>query len=96
MSPSMRGTISTARPSLRPGVGWRPPSGPAPPATLHTSADPGKRADLAMESLKKAIAAGYKDLGVIKKDSDLDALRGREDFKKLGADLEKQAEKKSQ
>jgi hypothetical protein len=52
------------------------------------SADPGKQTDLAMESLKKAIAAGFKDLGVMKKDTDLNALCGREDFKKLLAELE--------
>jgi hypothetical protein len=34
------------------------------------------------------VAAGYKDLSLIKKDTDLDALRGREDFKKLVSDLE--------
>ena len=52
------------------------------------SADPGKQADLAVESLKKAIAAGFNDVSQIKKDSDLDALRSREDFKKLLTELE--------
>jgi hypothetical protein len=57
------------------------------------SADRGKQADLAMESLKKAIAAGYNDLADIKNDNDLDCLRGREDFKKLVAEVEAKAAK---
>jgi len=43
-----------------------------------------------MESLKKAVAAGFKYLDAIKQDSDLEALHSREDFKKLIADLEKE------
>jgi hypothetical protein len=50
--------------------------------------DPHAEADRAMEWLKKAVATGYNDFANIKKDSDLDFLRGREDFKKLLADLE--------
>jgi serine/threonine protein kinase/Flp pilus assembly protein TadD len=46
-------------------------------------------ADRAMELLQKAMAAGYRDGEHIAKDKDLDALRGRADFKKLIADLEK-------
>jgi tetratricopeptide (TPR) repeat protein len=53
-----------------------------------------KEADVAMEWLKKAIAAGYKDLGLVKTDTDLDPLRGREDFKKLLAELEAASKKK--
>ena len=34
--------------------------------------------------------AGYKDAAHMKKDSDLDPLRAREDFKKLLAELETQ------
>jgi tetratricopeptide (TPR) repeat protein len=52
------------------------------------STDRAKQAGLAMECLKRAVAAGYKDLAQIKKDTDLDALRGRDDFKKLLAELE--------
>src|SRR5262249_8702820 len=52
------------------------------------SSDGAKEADLAMDWLQKAVAAGYKDVGQFKKDTDLDALRQREDFKKLVADLE--------
>jgi tetratricopeptide (TPR) repeat protein len=45
-------------------------------------------ADAAVETLVKAVAAGYKDAAHMKKDSDLDPLRGRDDFRKLLADLE--------
>jgi hypothetical protein len=38
--------------------------------------------------LKKAVAAGFKDVEQIRTDKDLDALRQREDFKKLIAELE--------
>jgi serine/threonine protein kinase/tetratricopeptide (TPR) repeat protein len=44
-------------------------------------------ADRAMAGLKQAVAAGYRDGEHMQKDSDLDALRDREDFKKLVADL---------
>jgi tetratricopeptide (TPR) repeat protein len=44
-------------------------------------------ADRAMAWLKQAVAAGYKDLANMQKDKDLDALRQREDFKKLMAEL---------
>jgi tetratricopeptide (TPR) repeat protein len=52
------------------------------------SPDHVKQADLAMRYLQKAVAAGYKDIALIKKDTDLDALRGRADFNKLISDLE--------
>ena len=42
-----------------------------------------------MELLKQAVAAGFKDVGVWKADTDLDSLRGRGDFKKLIAELER-------
>jgi serine/threonine protein kinase len=51
-------------------------------------------ADKAMQWLHKAVQAGYKDVDHMKKDTDLDPLREREDFKKLIAELEKKAEKK--
>jgi serine/threonine protein kinase len=41
----------------------------------------------AMETLGRAIAVGYKDVANIRSDTDLDTLRGREDFKKLLAEL---------
>ena len=47
-----------------------------------------EQADLAMAWLHKAVAAGFKDAEHMKKDKDLDALREREDFKKLLAELE--------
>jgi serine/threonine protein kinase/Flp pilus assembly protein TadD len=46
------------------------------------------QADLAMAWLHKAVAAGFKNARHMKQDKDLDALRDREDFKKLVADLE--------
>jgi serine/threonine protein kinase/tetratricopeptide (TPR) repeat protein len=44
--------------------------------------------DQAMAMLRDAVAKGYKDAAHMKKDTDLDPLRSREDFKKLVADLE--------
>ena len=46
-------------------------------------------ADRAMELLQKAVKAGWNDAEHTAKDTDLDPLRDREDFKKLLADLEK-------
>jgi hypothetical protein len=46
-------------------------------------------ADKAMAWLKQAVAAGWKDAAHMQKDHDLDALREREDFKKLLAELAK-------
>jgi hypothetical protein len=40
-------------------------------------------------ALRRAVAAGYKDAAHIKQDKDLDSVRGRDDFKKLIADLER-------
>jgi tetratricopeptide (TPR) repeat protein len=48
----------------------------------------GVEADRAMAWLKQAVAAGYKDAEHMKQDKDLDAVRDREDFEKLLADLE--------
>jgi tetratricopeptide (TPR) repeat protein len=47
-----------------------------------------EQADLAMTWLHKAVAAGNRNVLHMKKDADLDALREREDFKKLIAELE--------
>jgi tetratricopeptide (TPR) repeat protein len=44
-------------------------------------------ADQAMDLLRKAVAAGYKDVALLKSDAAFDALRDREDFKKLISDL---------
>jgi tetratricopeptide (TPR) repeat protein len=46
-----------------------------------------EEADRAMAWLKQAVAAGYKNAVHIEKDKDLRALRDREDFKKLLAEL---------
>jgi serine/threonine protein kinase len=47
-----------------------------------------EEADKAMDWLRKAVAAGFKDVEHMKQDKDLDALREREDFKKLLMELE--------
>ena len=47
-----------------------------------------EQADLAMAWLHKAVAVGFRDIKLIEGDRDLDALREREDFKKLIAELE--------
>jgi len=52
-------------------------------------------ADRAMAWLKQAVAAGWKDAEHVKKDRDLDALRDREDFKKLLVDLEADQQKQN-
>ncbi len=46
-------------------------------------------ADRAMAWLTKAVVAGYKDRAHMEKDTDLDFLRSREDFKKLLESLPK-------
>jgi tetratricopeptide (TPR) repeat protein len=48
----------------------------------------GEDADRAMAWLKRAVAAGYKDVAHVREDKDLAALRGRDDFKRLLAELE--------
>jgi hypothetical protein len=45
-------------------------------------------ADRAMELLHNAVKAGYKDAAHLAKDKDLDVLHGRDDFKKLLAEME--------
>jgi tetratricopeptide (TPR) repeat protein len=45
-------------------------------------------AERAMDLLKKAVAMGYRHPAVMRADHDLDALRDRDDFRKLLADLE--------
>jgi serine/threonine protein kinase/tetratricopeptide (TPR) repeat protein len=55
---------------------------------ISKAADRGKQADLAMDSLRQAVAAGFNMVAQIKKDTDLNDVRDREDFKKLVADLE--------
>jgi|GEM_PF-860572 len=55
--------------------------------TAEDLAEQKHEADLAMEALRKAVDAGWRNLDHLHKDTDLDALRGREDFKALEADL---------
>jgi hypothetical protein len=47
-------------------------------------------AERAMDLLRQAVAKGWRHPSVIKKDPDLEPLRGRKDFQKLLAELEKQ------
>ena len=44
--------------------------------------------DAAMRLLRDAVSKGYKDVAHLKKDTDLDYLRQRDDFRKLVAELE--------
>ncbi len=53
-------------------------------------------ADRAMELLDKAVKEGWNDAAHTAKDTDLDPLRDREDFKKLLADLERNAAAQSE
>jgi non-specific serine/threonine protein kinase/serine/threonine-protein kinase len=46
-------------------------------------------ADRAMVLLQQAVKAGYRNAAHMKQDSDLDSLRGRDDFKRLVAELAK-------
>ena len=46
-----------------------------------------KYGDLAVAMLRKAAAAGSKEIGDLKDNPGFDLLRAREDFKKLSADL---------
>jgi tetratricopeptide (TPR) repeat protein len=55
---------------------------------VEKSDDRAKQANIAMDWLKRAVAAGFTNVGHMKKDNDLDALRDRDDFKKLMAELE--------
>ena len=48
-------------------------------------------ADRAMELLQKAIKAGWNDAAHMAKDTDLDSIRGREDYKKLIEGLARKA-----
>jgi eukaryotic-like serine/threonine-protein kinase len=48
-------------------------------------------ADRAMDLLRKAVQAGYNDAAHMAKDTDLDPLRGRDDFRKLIEGLAKKS-----
>jgi serine/threonine protein kinase len=60
-----------------------------------TAADGQALADQAMKTLSAAVAAGYRDVAHMRKDTDLDALRKRDDFQKLLADLQAKQKAKS-
>jgi tetratricopeptide (TPR) repeat protein len=53
-----------------------------------TASDGRATADSAMLTLTRAVAAGYRNHAHMARDTDLDPLRGRDDFKKLMTDLE--------
>ena len=57
------------------------------PSSGLTVAEGRAEADHAMDSLRRAVAAGYRDLAGMKVDTDLDALRDRPDFRLLMLDL---------
>jgi hypothetical protein len=48
-----------------------------------------EQADLAVAWLRKAVAAGFNDSELMKKDTDLDALRENPEFKALLAEMTK-------
>jgi hypothetical protein len=61
----------------------------------HDKLDPTQRkeaaefyGDAAMKLLREAVGKGYKDVAHVKKDTDLDPLRRRDDFRKLVTELE--------
>ena len=60
---------------------------PSPAVAKQADAD----ADRAMDCLRKAIAAGYRNLAKMEKDTSLDGLRGRKDFQELMASLRAKA-----
>jgi tetratricopeptide (TPR) repeat protein len=51
-------------------------------------------ADQALAALRQAVGKGYRDAANLKKDPDLDPLRGRDDFQKLLAEVAARAEPK--
>jgi tetratricopeptide (TPR) repeat protein len=56
-------------------------------ASQHSSSAEAE-ADRAMDWLRQAVGAGYKNVELLKRDTDMDALRGRPDFRALLAELE--------
>ena len=52
----------------------------------------GAQADRAINWLQKAVAAGFKDLELMKRDKSMDALRENWAFQKLLAELEQKGE----
>jgi hypothetical protein len=66
--------------SLLSGVGAQPGSG-------LTDVDVNRLGQMAVESLRKAVAAGLDDVAFMRRDTDLDPLRSRPDFQLLLMDL---------
>jgi serine/threonine-protein kinase len=62
-------------------------SAAADPRSGLPAADAAAEADRAMAALRRAVAAGYRDLAYLRTDTDLDPLRGRDDFRLLMLDL---------
>ena len=67
---------------------------PSPASSLPQGARGDKLGDEAMALLKQAVAKGYQNAAHMKQDKDLGALRDREDFKRLLAELEAGSRKK--
>jgi hypothetical protein len=44
-----------------------------------------------MELLQRAVAKGFRDVGQVRRDDDLNALRDRDDFRKLLAEFGKKS-----
>jgi hypothetical protein len=61
------------------------------PADRHKSAE--DYAALAMDALRAAVAKGFRKTQLLRTDDDLNALRSRDDFKKLLAQLEREQPK---
>ena len=57
------------------------------PGSGLTAADGAAELDTAMAVLRRAVAAGYRQVDAMKRDPDLDPLRGRADFQSLMMDL---------
>jgi eukaryotic-like serine/threonine-protein kinase len=53
----------------------------------------GDDAERAMAWLKQAVAAGFNDTAQMKRDTDLNVLRDRDDFKQLVAELEERKDR---
>jgi tetratricopeptide (TPR) repeat protein len=72
--------------------GWACVYALAAPAAQAAGKPAGPYADRAMELLRRAVAAGYHKVEELKKESDFNSLRSREDFQKLLSELEKKAQ----
>jgi tetratricopeptide (TPR) repeat protein len=57
-------------------------------ALAHARSKDEKQARRAVELLRRAVAGGFPDMAALKKETDLESLRGRDDFKKLLKEVE--------